>query len=214
MMSNDEQQVIALAATVQALTIVNEIATQGQFDERRATPVLQGLVSYDPAETLDAYGGDSAEIYHGLTQLEKLFDDNLNRDISQYLLAVITIELKLVRNNQMRQILRDELQKIAHLQLSDDKHSIGQLTTRPVIQNFASIYKQTASQTEPRIMIKGNHEHLQNEISANQIRALLLAALRSAAFFRHYGGKRIDFMMKRKQYLSIVQQLKRGSAIG
>lgn len=210
MMNNDEQQVIALAATIQALTIVNEIATKGQFDEHRAAPVLQALVSYNPAETIEAYGNDTAVLFHGMTQLERLFNDNLNRDIAQYLLAVVTIELKLVRNQQMRQTLNNELQEIARqIELSDTNHnSDSDLTANDTIQSFANIYKQTASQTEPRIMIKGNHEHLQNETSANQIRALLLAALRAAAFFRHYDGKRIDFMMKRKHYLSIIQQLK------
>lgn len=209
MMNNDEQQVIALAATVQALTAVNEIATKGLFDEHRAAPVLRGLINYNPVETIDAYGSDIAELFHGLTQLERLFNDDLNRDIAQYLLAVVSIELKLVRNPSMRQRLNSELQQIAHrININTDEGDTELLVSRDVIQDFANIYKQTASQTEPRIMIKGNHEHLQNEHSANQIRALLLAALRAAAFFRHYGGKRVDFMMKRKQYLNIIQQLK------
>lgn len=208
-MNNDEQQVIALAATVQALTIVNEVATTGQFDDHRAVPVLQGLISYNPSETLDAYGGNTAELFHGLTQLERLFNDDLNRDIAQYLLAVVTIELKLVRNPTMRQLLSRELQQIAHRIGSDEQSTFAeQLISREIISDFATIYKQTASQTEPRIMIKGTHEHLQNENSANQIRASLLAALRAAAFFRHYGGKRLDLMMKRKPYLAIVQQFK------
>lgn len=210
MMNNDEQQVIALAATVQALTAVHEVATTGTFDEHRAIPLFQGLIHYNPDDTLSAFGGDSNELFHGLTQLERLFGDTLDRDIAQYLLAVVSIELKLVRNPQMRQILNSELQQIAHRLEYNTADDVVQenLTSLETISDFASIYKQTASQTEPRIMIKGNHEHLQNENSANQIRALLLAALRAAAFFRHYGGKRIDFMMKRKQYLEIVKQLK------
>lgn len=229
MMNNDEQQVLALAATIQALTSVHEIATRGKFDRYQATPVLQALVNYSPEDTLAAYGGDIAVLRPGLGQLKHLFSDNLDRDIAQYLLAVVSIELKLVRNTGMRHKLQNSLQAIANRLkennyqnkddfFSDDDDEINnngtsehdlmeQITALSTIASFAEIYKQTASQTEPRIMIKGNHQNLQNEDSANQIRALLLAALRGAAFFRHYGGKRIDFMMKRKHYLTIAQKL-------
>lgn len=211
MINHDEQQVIALAACVQALTAVHEVATKGQFDEHRIKTVLFALTCYSPADTLAAYGGDTANLFHGLTQLERLFNDNLNRDIAQYLLAVVTLELKLVRNSRMRPFLAEKLQHFSEEleSLSDTEKKAEQLILPSTIERFADLYKQTASQTEPRIMIKGNHEHLQNELSANQIRALLLAALRAAAFFRHYDGKRIDFMIKRKQYLTLTQKLKR-----
>lgn len=210
MIDHDEQQVIALAACVQALTAVHEVATQGQFDEHRIKTVLLALARYSPTDVLEAYGGDTANLFHGFTQLERLFNDNINRDIAQYLLAVVTLELKLVRDNQMRHFLAKELQDFSEQidNLPDQEDRMEQLVSPSIIERFASLYKKTASQTEPRIMIKGNHEHLQNELSANQIRALLLAALRAAAFFRHYGGKRIDFMIKRKQYLIITQKLK------
>lgn len=229
-MNNDEQQVIALAATVQALTSVHEIATKGQFDEYKAAPVLEALINYNPADTLSAYGSDIGALRYGLSQLKHLFSDNLDRDIAQYLLAVVAIELKLVRNPNMRSTLQSQLKDInnnlqstegdthhdifyddeseeSHPNTELEENLVQQLTSSQTIAAFATVYKQTASQTEPRIMIKGDHQYLQNEDSANQIRALLLAALRGAAFFRHYGGKRIDFMMKRKHYLSIVQRL-------
>ncbi|PIE44838.1 MAG: hypothetical protein CSA45_05265 [Gammaproteobacteria bacterium] len=241
MMSNEEQQVIAIAATIQSLTNVNDIATKGKFDEYRAAPVLQALVHYNPDDTLSAYGGDIGALYYGLTQLQHLFSDNLNRDIAQYLLAVVSVELRVVRQQRMRQILQTELQSIASDVLRNGAHHSAdheafdddgfddddvddkdkaissreednlplnqRLVTDTTIARFADVYKKTASQTEPRIMIKGHHEYLQNELSANRIRALLLAALRGAAFFRHYGGKRIDFMLKRKQFLAIAKQL-------
>lgn len=244
MMNNEEQQVIGLAATVQALSNVHEIASNGQFDEYRAIPIFQSLVSYSPENALAAYGNDIGQLSHGLSQLKKLFGDHLNRDIAQYLLAVIAIELKLVRSPQMRNVLQTELRGIANTLTHIDSVATAQavfeedfeetgdesisenfshadedevfsinfhenLVAPETIAQFAEIYKQTASQTEPRIMIKGNHEHLQNEQSANKIRALLLGALRGAAFFRHYGGKRVDFMLRRSQYIDIINHLSR-----
>lgn len=225
MMNQEEQQALALAATAQALSLVHEVATQGKFDSHRAEPTLQALINYNPEDTLSAYGNNLAALDFGISQLKKLFSDELDRDIAQYLLAVIAIERKLVCNDEMRGQLQSELQRIAHQFLqtpnnddhwSDDnddddnndtsstaKHA---LTSTEALSEFAELYKQTASQTEPRIMIKGNQEFLQQQTSANQIRALLLAALRAAAFFRHYGGKRLDLMMRRGQYLEILGQ--------
>ncbi|MGY0398929.1 MAG: DUF489 family protein [Ostreibacterium sp.] len=239
-MTNDKQQVIALSATIQALSNVQEIATNGQFDADRALPIFRALTNYDPTDTLDAYGGDISTLHHGLQLLAHFLSDKLNRDLAQYILNVITIEKKLVINPTMRAILQRELSHIVddnqnshdavdshnfddedfgagfnhHDNALDDENEdkIKQnhdtfLLSDIVISRFADIYKQTASNTEPRIMVKGNHQFLQNEMSANQIRALLLGALRGIAFFRHYDGKRIDFILKRKHYMNITQQL-------
>ncbi len=224
MMNENEQQALALAATIQALSVVHQVATQGQYDETLARPVLESLVHYDPAETVDAYGGSVEPLRFGIEQLKKLFNDELDRDISQYLLAVLTIELRLVRSARMRYQLQSGLQRLS-AQISpveqpavvdeDDDDDWGVEDILPPMYEFsdealtlfAELYKETASQTEPRIMIKGDQRFLQSELSANQIRALLLAALRSAAFFRHYGGKRFDLMMKRGQYLELLDKL-------
>ncbi len=231
-MNNDEQQVIALAATLQALSSVEEVAVKGQFDERHALPIFHSLATYNPEDTLSAFGGDIYQLQYGIRQLKRLFGDELNRDLAQYLLAVVSIELKLVKNPAMRQILQQSLAtlsaEINNFSItesendadSDDeriddedviqskyKNTEEFLVSPEVVAELADTYKQTASQTEPRIMIKGNHQFLQNEQSANQIRALLLGALRAVGFFRHYGGKRMDFMLKRKQYLAICETL-------
>lgn len=234
-MKNEEQQVLALAATIQALSAVQEVAVKGQFDEYRALPVFHALTHYSPSDTLTAYNNDFTALYYGMRQLKHLLSDKLDRDLAQYLLAVLSLELKLVKSLRMRHALQHELQtfindsqaaslrndaEAARFSMDEDDFddSDGQeeddkaqnlndyLVSDTAIAQFAEIYKQTASNTEPRIMVKGSHQYLQNETSANQIRALLLAALRGAAFFRHYGGKRIDFMMKRKQYLEIIEQ--------
>lgn len=216
MMNVDEQQVLSLAATLQALRLVQAVATEGKFDTDKAAPVLQALVSYNPDDTLEAYGGNLDALQPGMALLRGLFTENPDRDLSQYLLTVIAIELKLVRDARMRRILQTEMQRLAqqaHHQPAFDDNEISSdelfqgetaLVSDDMLAEFAALYKQTASQTEPRIMVKGNQQFLQQESSANQIRALLLAALRGAAFYRHNGGKRFDLMVKRKQYLHIL----------
>lgn len=226
MINEDTQQAIALAAIIQALHLVHQVASKGEFDETSAHPVLQALIHYSPDDTLSAYGGNISALSLGIKQMKTMVNDNLNRDIAQYLMSVIAIELKLVRSNHMRHVLQTELQRLSNQlrqqiqftnnfdENADEGDDFGvdiagnsSITDPEAISEFALLYKQTASQTEPRIMIKGNHEFLQRESSANQIRALLLAALRAAAFFRHYGGKRLDLMMKRNQYIQALDNL-------
>ncbi len=235
----EEQQVIGLAAMVQALSLVQSVAIKGQFDTNTALPVFYSLINYNPDSAVEAYNNDTHALGTGFAQLKKLFSDDLDKDLAQYMLVVITLERKLVANPQMRQTLQTQLQtlnnelhnsggnlsfhQVFNDNFDDDfdnadddtdntidnaENNIADLlTSNETIERFAAIYKETASHTEPRIMVKGNHQFLQSETSANQIRALLLAALRGAAFFRHYGGKRVDFMLKRKQYLSIIEKL-------
>ncbi len=237
----EEQQVIGLAAMVQALSLVQSVAIKGQFDTNTALPVFYSLINYNPENVVEAYNNDTYALGVGFAQLKKLFSDDLDKDLAQYMLAVITLERKLVTNPQMRQALQAKLQElknelnnvagnVGYHQVFDDNFddfdddfddglgtesektenqiSLNEvLTSHDTIERFAKIYKETASHAEPRIMVKGNHQFLQSETSANQIRALLLAALRGAAFFRHYGGKRVDFMLKRKQYLEIIEKL-------
>ncbi len=235
----EEQQVIGLAAMVQALSLVQTVAMKGQFDTNTALPIFYSLINYNPDSVSEAYNNDTHALGTGFSQLKKLFSDELDKDLAQYMLAVITLERKLVANPKMRQALQTQLQtlnnelhnaggnfgyhQIFNDNFDDDfdnfdddndnkieniENNIADLlTSNETVERFAKIYKETASHTEPRIMVKGNHQFLQSETSANQIRALLLAALRGAAFFRHYGGKRVDFMLKRKQYLTIIEQL-------
>ncbi len=216
-MNYDEQQVIALAGTVQALSAVQSVSVEGEFDERHAVPVFFSLINYNFEDTLSAYNNDLYALRYGFSQLKKMFTDNLDKDLVQYILSVITIERKLVTNPNMRTILQIELQALGN-ELRNEVNNVGvdddspvecldeQLVSHTTIERFADIYKQTASTIEPRIMVRGNHQYLQREESANQIRALLLGALRGAAFFRHYDGRRVDFMMKRKTYLDIISR--------
>ncbi len=235
----EEQQVIGLAAMVQALSLMQSVAIKGQFDTNTALPVFYSLINYNPESAVAAYNNDTYALGVGFSQLKKLFSDELDKDLAQYMLAVMTLERKLVAQPQMRQTLQRQLQELkteltnlggnlgynqifdedfdedsdSNLDNNDSEKEDNQvalneiLISHETIERFAKIYKETASHTEPRIMVKGNHQFLQSETSANQIRALLLAALRGAAFFRHYGGKRVDFMLKRKQYLSLIEKL-------
>lgn len=222
-MTNEHQQVIGLAAAIQALTLVNNVAFKGNFDEVQAKPLFQSLVYYNPENAIEAYGSAN-NLRQGLQAIPNLLNNQANLELIRHLFSVIVIEGKLVKSPTILHLLRDKLtnlrerlnfssisaENIDYDDKDDNKDDIEismDLTSTEVVADFAEIYKQTASTIEPRIMVKGEAEYLRNEIYANQIRALLFAALRGASFFRHNEGSRRHIMFKSKQYINLSKEL-------
>ncbi|MDO6805406.1 DUF489 family protein, partial [Wenyingzhuangia sp. 1_MG-2023] len=68
---------------------------------------------------------------------------------------------------------------------------------------------QTLSNLSFRIHVTGDPMHLQNEHTANKVRALLLSGIRAAILWRQVGGRRWHLLLRRKQYLNALAQLSR-----
>jgi high frequency lysogenization protein len=56
-------------------------------------------------------------------------------------------------------------------------------------------------------MVKGMPAYLQDEATADRIRALLLAGIRAAILWYQTGGNRWQLIWKRRSYLKTAQQL-------
>jgi high frequency lysogenization protein len=80
-------------------------------------------------------------------------------------------------------------------------------THENVIASLADLYTQTISTLQPRIIVNGEHNHVSNPSNANKIRALLLAAIRSAVLWRQCGGTRWQLLFNRKAILAQAQKL-------
>ena len=57
-----------------------------------------------------------------------------------------------------------------------------------LVSRFADIYSETISTLQPRIIVKGNPEFLQQDNIVNRIRCLLLAGARAAVLWEQLGG--------------------------
>jgi high frequency lysogenization protein len=73
-----------------------------------------------------------------------------------------------------------------------------------VISNLGTLYTETLSTFRFRIQVNGDYNYLQQQRIANQIRSLLLAAIRSAMLWRQVGGNRLQLLFYRKH---IAQQV-------
>jgi high frequency lysogenization protein len=73
----------------------------------------------------------------------------------------------------------------------------GQVVNDEVFEALAYGYQQTLSQLKPRVLVSGEQRHLSDQRNGDRIRAMLLAAVRSALLWRQAGGVRWKFLFIR-----------------
>ena len=75
-----------------------------------------------------------------------------------------------------------------------------------VLSALGALYADTVSKLRPRVMVQGNPHYLGQAGVVAEIRAVLLAALRSAVLWRQLGGSFWDFLLRRRQMLESIQK--------
>jgi high frequency lysogenization protein len=81
-----------------------------------------------------------------------------------------------------------------------------------LLAHLADIYSRTLSQLQPRIMVRGESNYLQNPDNQNRIRSLLLAGVRAAWLWRQVGGNRWKILFGRHKLLDEANRYLRLSA--
>ena len=78
-----------------------------------------------------------------------------------------------------------------------------------VVAGLGSLYADTVSTLRPRVMVQGNPHYLGQAGVVAEIRALLLAALRSAVLWRQCGGSLWDFVFRRREMAAAIDVILR-----
>lgn len=196
-----EARVIALAGVFQACGLVRAIATQGRSDSAAVESSLASLFRIDADTAADAFGGIAGVRYGFETMIANL--DNTNRDIgiSQLVIGVLRLERKL---NGRSEMLREIGEGIESIQRQVDHLGITHTTVQA---RLAELYSNTLSRLSPRIVVHGNPQHLADPKRVEQIRALLLAAIRAAVLWRQVGGSQWRLLLRRKEYTMLARGL-------
>ena len=84
---------------------------------------------------------------------------------------------------------------------------LDQLPQDPTDQEFARAYQASISTLGKRIQVTGNPTLLQQQDTADNIRALLLGGVRFAWLWQQLGGRRWHLVLKRKQLLRAMEAL-------
>ncbi len=190
-----KDQLLALGALLQAVELVDQLATTGSVDNIDFKASIQQLFIFEPDDAHAAFAGTAA-VTSGL----RLLSDLLNRRRQpartaalNYAMGVLHLEKKLAKQPQMLKIIRNRLQ---HASFHKEHFSAN---SDSVIHPIAAIYQDTLSTFRYRIQVNGNLQHLRDERIADSIRALLLVAIRAARLWRLYGGRRLNLILQRKK---------------
>lgn len=194
---------LALAGVFQAVGLVHQMATRGNADPRALEVCIRSLFETDPPTTGAVFGGVAgvqlglewmAEHLSGTPSVQKT-------QIIKYVVGVLHLERQLAKNTDMLQRIGGAVEKA---RLQSDHFPVTHVN---VLANLAGCYIDTISTLTPRIIVSGEQGYLSSPDVANVVRALLLAAIRSAVLWRQCGGNRIQLLFGRRRLRVEVQRL-------
>lgn len=198
-----EERVLTLAGVFQAARLVRRTAQSGRTIDSDVETCLRSVLQTNADHAEDIYGG-APRLRLGLqTLIDQMGSLEKNRDmeLTRYMVMILHLEHKLSKNKAMLA----ELSKGIELARSQTEYFT--LTHTNVIASLANLYQNTISTLQPRIMVTGQPEILSDSENANLIRALLLAAIRSAVAWHQCGGGRLQLMFQRKRIVNIANDL-------
>jgi high frequency lysogenization protein len=112
---------------------------------------------------------------------------------------LLHVERKLVANpmllKRLHQGLLDAAREREHLGIAD----------AAVIERLGELYAATISTLSPRVLVQGNPVRLAQPSVVARIRALLLAAMRSAVLWRQLGGSYWDLLLRRRAIVAAAR---------
>lgn len=192
---------MAFAGILQAIAQVQHLARHGELDNAELAASLNTILVTNPDNTPDVYQ-DKIVLQKGYKLILNQLGDSSQKDveITRYLVGVLALERKLVRSNSGLGMLAERINQVNrqlyHFAITDEQ----------VVANLASIYSDIISNLGPKIQISGNPVCLQRPIVQHKIRALLLAAIRSAVLWRQLGGKRRHLVFARKAIVDTAKK--------
>ena len=163
-MNPTQEQLIALGAVFEAAFLVDKIAKSGQVNEIELGCMLGSLLIRNPDSTLDVFGGNDLNLRDGYRALVGALERDpavLQREPLRYALALLGLERKLAKRDDLLQIIGSRLdqiqQQVQHFGLVHDN----------VIAASGSLYQDTLSTFPRRIQVQGDMRHLQQASNAS-----------------------------------------------
>lgn len=199
---------IALAGVAQAIEVMDKLAHTGYLDSAQFATSINSLFEQNPRDVEAVFGGVE-NVERGLEVLINLLKNSRSKEhtsIIGYCLGIFHLQRKLDKNKVMLDTVGKRLD-----QARNQVQHFG-VAHENVIANLASIYSDTISTFSFRIQVSGEYQYLQQKRVADQVRVLLLAAVRAATLWRQVGGSRWQLLLYRGRILaaaeSLLQQIK------
>lgn len=200
-----QKRALALSGLLQACHLVSSLARTGIVSQDAMDQSLRSIFVTNPESISEVYEGT-----RGVRTGLRLASDFLRRlnvgedvDTVRYVLAAIGLERKLSGRPELLRQLGAEISRV------DEARMLAQDGSRAldaqVVSSLARVYESTLSTIEPRIRISGKRNFLAMQENVDRIRALLLAAIRSAVLYHQVGGRRWHLLFARRALLDGAQ---------
>lgn len=178
---------LALAGVVQAAALVHRTA-HGQSVPDAARDALLRTVPTRHADDLGEVFPRPADLAMGASlAVEALSGQSRTPEVLRYSLQLVELARNLAGVPQV-------VEKLGRLLDDLDIHT-------PDEGQYSRIYQQTISTLGKRIQVTGEPSVLQQEPTADRIRALLLAGVRLAWLWQQLGGRRWHLLLRRRALL-------------
>jgi len=195
---------LGAAGILQAATLVEQLARTGFVPTDAYTVSVNSLFDLNPPSAIAVYG-EVANLRLGLEALRTflLSSRHLQSDTMRYVAGILHLQSRLAKQPDMLAVIASRLQQAA-----EQARLFGPVHDN-VIANLGDLYSNTISRFRFRIQVNGDPAYLQQQRIANQVRALLLAAIRAATLWRQLGGNRMQILLQRKRLLTATESLLR-----
>lgn len=198
-------QVIALAGLVQAISTMDELARTGYLRTPAFETAVNSLFELT-SDTAESVFGSVNNLQQGVEILIALLSnprDHRLTSVAGYCLGIFHLQKRFIKNSAMVRTVSGRLEKARHqVQHFGPTHD-------NVIANLAEIYQTTISTFPFRIQVVGEQQYLQQQRVANQVRTLLLAAIRAATLWRQMGGSRWSMLWHKKKLFKALEDVER-----
>ncbi len=200
---------LALAGIFQSTALVHQLAATGTADEQAMHTSIKSLFKIDAEDVPSVFSGTEG-VSLGLRTLAGFSGSDkseTNLAILAYVFSLMHLTHKMLRRPELLEKLTGLIQSVQRQKDYFETMQPDAGINATLLARFADIYSETISTLQPRIIVKGNPDFLQQEETVNRIRCLLLAGARAAVLWEQLGGGRMQFLIKRKQFAAKAEEL-------
>lgn len=192
-----DDRTIALAGVLQACKQVQLLATTGECEYIYRDSSVKSILVLDAVNTAAVYGGVDG-VRGGLTLLKDGVLNSpqlINVELLRYVMAILQLQNQLYRDDEKYQQFGQSVERLS-----------GQ-SEEDLTDACSELYQTHISVMRPQIIVQGEQEYLQRADVPPQIRALLLAAFRSAVLWQQKEGSRFKLLWQRTRMQNAAQSL-------
>lgn len=192
-------RLLALAGLAQATGLAQGLARRNQADEEAWRASIGSVLAVEASSTEVVFGGIPG-LRLGLTALRDRVGGPPTPEtveLIRYMAMLMKLAAQLRRRGDMLKRLGEGLRE-ARETYGDELERAGTVPAE-LVEHLAALYQETISTLKPRIMVSGEHGHLNNPIVAARVRAVLLAGIRAAFLWLQLGGRRWQLPFQRNR---------------